>query len=102
MPCGLVHIARSELDAWMADPKRIVQTTVFDSSDGVMSRDLVGGYFPRVTKSSDGKLWFLPVDGVSVIDPRRLPFNKLPTPVHVGQIVADGKTYNPTNGLRLP
>ena len=30
MPCGLVRIARSELDAWVADPKRTIQSTVFD------------------------------------------------------------------------
>ena len=38
MPCGLVRIARSELDGWVSDSKRSVQTTVFDSSDGVRSR----------------------------------------------------------------
>ena len=37
MACGLVRIARSELDAWAADPKRTIQATVFDSSDGVRS-----------------------------------------------------------------
>ena len=36
MRCGLVRIARSELDAWVSDSKRSIQTTVFDSSDGVM------------------------------------------------------------------
>ena len=102
MPCGLVRIARSELDGWMANPNRTVQATVFDSSDGVISRDLAAGYFPKVTKSSDGKLWFLPGDGVSVIDPRHLPVNKLPPPVHIEQVVADGKKYDATNGLRLP
>src|SRR4029077_9885548 len=37
MACGLVRIARSELDGWMSDPRRIVQTTVFDVSYGVRS-----------------------------------------------------------------
>ena len=37
MACGLVRIARPELDAWVTDPKRTIQTTVFDSSDGVRS-----------------------------------------------------------------
>ena len=37
MACGLVRIARPELDAWAADPKRTIQVTVFDSSDGVRS-----------------------------------------------------------------
>ena len=37
LACGLVRIARSELDAWVSDPKRTIQATVFDSSDGVRS-----------------------------------------------------------------
>ena len=99
MACGLVRIARPELDAWAAavdkdkNSKWTIQAIVFDSSDGVRGRSDAGGYSPLVTKSSDGKLWFLPGDGVSVVDPRRLPYNKLPPPVHVEQVTADRKTY---------
>jgi signal transduction histidine kinase/ligand-binding sensor domain-containing protein len=91
--CGLVRIAGTEMDAWVTDPKRTIQNTVFDSSDGVRSRALTTGYTPLVAKSVNGKLWFLPLDGVSVIDPRHLPFNKLPPPVHIEQVTADRKTY---------
>jgi signal transduction histidine kinase len=102
MPCGLMRIARSELDAWVTDSKRKIQTTIFDSSDGVRSRGLYGGYGPHVTKSPDGKIWFLPGDGVSIIDPQRLPINKLPPPVHIEQVTADHKTYHTSRELRLP
>src|SRR5271157_2208128 len=102
MACGLVRIARSELDAWVSDSKRSVRTTVFDSSDGVRSRALAGGHSRLVTKSPDGKIWFSPPDGVSFIDPRHLPFNPLPPPVYVQQITADGKKYDASQGLRLP
>jgi hypothetical protein len=44
----------------------------------------------------------LAFDGVSVIDPRHLPFNKLPPPVHIEQITADRKTYETSSNLRLP
>jgi hypothetical protein len=37
-----------------------------------------------------------------VIDPRHLPFNKLPPPVHIEQITADGKTQDLTHGVQLP
>ena len=57
------------------------------------SRALTTGYTPLVAKTANGKLWFLPLDGVSVIDPRHLPFNKLPPPVHIEQVTADRKTY---------
>jgi signal transduction histidine kinase/ligand-binding sensor domain-containing protein len=100
--CGLVRIARSELDAWVADPNRTIQATVFDSSDGVRSLAGPGHYHPQVAKTPDGKLWFLPWDGVSVIDPHRIPFNKLPPPVHVEQVIADDKAYDISSGLHLP
>jgi signal transduction histidine kinase/ligand-binding sensor domain-containing protein len=100
--CGLVRIARPELDAWVTDSKRTIQATVFDSSDGVRSHSYRGGYSPRVAKTADGKIWFLPFDGVSVIDPRHLPFNKLPPPVHIEQIIADRTTHDAASNLRLP
>jgi signal transduction histidine kinase/ligand-binding sensor domain-containing protein len=103
MPCGLVRVAAPELDTWTAamdkhkDTTRAIQLTVFDSSDGVRTLSLPGGlpggYTPRVTKSSDGKIWFPPSDGVIVIDPNHLAINKLPPPVYIEQITADRKTY---------
>ncbi|HME10758.1 MAG TPA: two-component regulator propeller domain-containing protein, partial [Bryobacteraceae bacterium] len=72
MACGLVRISRPELDAWAADSKRTVQVTVYDSLDGVRSHSRDAGFSPTVAKSTDGRLWFLPWDGVSVVDPRHL------------------------------
>ena len=46
-----------------------------------------------MVKTQDGRLWLLPGDCLSVIDPRHIPLNKLPPPVHVEQIIADHKTY---------
>ena len=92
--CGLVRIPRADLDAWGTDPGRRVQTTVFDASDGIRSH--AGDYYPspRVAKTADGRLWFLPLDGVSIADPRRLPLiNNLPPPVRIERIIANHKIY---------
>lgn len=108
LACGLVRIAGPELQAWatVADknPNQKVQVTVFDSSDGVRSHATTTGYSPSVAKSADGKIWFLPWDGVSVLDPRRLAFNRLPPLVQIEQVVADRKLYRPSSDsvLLLP
>jgi signal transduction histidine kinase/ligand-binding sensor domain-containing protein len=106
LPCGLVRIARSELDAWASHPERTIQTTVFDSSDGVKSHRVHSGYDAMVnaivTKAADGRLWFVPFGGVSVIDPHSLHENKLPPPVHIEQVVPNDKPSNAANGMRLP
>ena len=44
--------------------------------------------------------------GVNLVDPNHLPFNKLPPPVHIEQLIADRKTYDAISDgsgpLRLP
>ncbi|MGO9939587.1 MAG: two-component regulator propeller domain-containing protein [Terracidiphilus sp.] len=100
--CGLVRIARSEMDAWVADPRKTVHTTIFDESDGVRINSIGGGYKPLAAKTHDGRIWFITFEGVSVIDPQNLHENKLPPPVHIEQIVADDKPYVATPNMRLP
>jgi signal transduction histidine kinase len=100
--CGLVRVARSELDAWVSHPTQTIRATVLDTSDGITSHRFTGGFSANVAKSADGKLWFLPVGGVSVLDPHHLAFNKIPPPVHIEQVTADGRNYDVSNGLRLP
>ena len=107
--CGLVRIARTELDAWIAEPKRRIETSAWDAGDGVRLRSVAATrYTPRVAKSTDGKLWFVTNDGVQVLDPHHLPVNKLAPPVRIEQIVADHKIYwqnlpgTAASSLRLP
>jgi len=104
--CGLLRIARADMDAWIADPKRTIRPTTFDAADGVRLVPMLKGYRPAVTKSSDGKIWFLNGDAaVSSIDPSRVSrigINSLPPPVHIERITANGKTYDARPGLRLP
>jgi signal transduction histidine kinase/ligand-binding sensor domain-containing protein len=100
--CGLVRIARSELEAWIADPKRKIQPTVFDSADGVPLVGMLGPDRPHVTKSTDGRIWFENGNKVMLIDPSNIGLNTIPPPVHIEQITADGKTYDARPGLRLP
>ncbi|MBV8866825.1 MAG: hypothetical protein JO210_15630, partial [Acidobacteriaceae bacterium] len=107
--CGLVRINENELKAWIADSTHRVETTVWDAADGVRLISTSPGYFnPPVAKSKDGKLWFLVGDGIQVIDPNHLPFNKVPPPVHIERVVADHKTYwqdwarSATSNVHLP
>jgi signal transduction histidine kinase/ligand-binding sensor domain-containing protein len=105
--CGLVRVTRTELNEWAAavDKQRgkipSIKVTTFDSSDGVRSASPTH-YHPQVAKTTDGKIWFLPWDGVSVIDPHHLPFNKIPPPVYIEKITADDKAVEISNSMHLP
>jgi len=99
--CGLVRLPRTELDAWKADPKSAVHPVLFESSDGIVgAAKPMFGSGPRVTKAGDGRLWFLSaLSTLSVIDPRHIPINKIPPPVHIEHVIAD---HNLASDLRLP
>src|SRR6185295_6202895 len=113
--CGLVRIARPEVERWAAgvdggshdaEKKSTVEVAVFDSVDGVRTHPTPSGFHPLAARSRDGRLWFLPFDGVSVVDPRHLPFNRLPPPVHIEKMIADRRAFDASSAssrpLRLP
>jgi signal transduction histidine kinase/ligand-binding sensor domain-containing protein len=106
--CGLVQIPRDELSAWAAtidngqDLTRQIQHTVFDTADGVVSKAYLSGFYPSVAKTADGKLWFASEEGIAVIDPHRLAFNKILPPVYIEGLVADHKPYDASSHVRLP
>jgi signal transduction histidine kinase len=103
MTCGLVRMVRTELHAWATDSQRKVKTTVFDNSDGVPNAPIAFHGGSQVTRSLEGKIWFQGFSGgASVIDPQHLPNNKITPPVHIEEISANDKTYDASNGLRLP
>jgi signal transduction histidine kinase/ligand-binding sensor domain-containing protein len=94
MPCGLMRIPRSEMDAWAADSHHKVKATLFDRFEGFRSLAPATGYSPRVSKGRDGKLWFGGPNGLSFMDPRHIPINKLPPPVHIEKITANGTPHD--------
>ena len=114
MPCGLVRIARTEIDAWTAAAdtgsdhavSHRLHATVFDHADGVRMFVSPSYYTAPAAVSADGKLWFMSQEGLSVIDPSRVSVNTLPPPVHIEQVVADGETHDANSALntslRLP
>ena len=100
--CGLLRVARTDLDAWTTDAKRMIQVTTFDADDGVRLVPILKGFRPAVTKTSDGKIWFVNGNTVSFLDPSHSDINTVPPPVHIEQIAVNGKPYDVSNGMRLP
>jgi signal transduction histidine kinase/ligand-binding sensor domain-containing protein len=107
--CGLVRIPRLELNAWIAHPDRLVSATVLGPQEGVGLRNTSASAFgPHAVIAVDGTIWFLSGNGVQVLDPRHIVSNRLPPPVRIEQVIADGKLYwsnlsgNPPDRLRLP
>jgi signal transduction histidine kinase/ligand-binding sensor domain-containing protein len=114
-PCGLVQIAKQELDAWAVaaggQVKKTVKLRVLDGWQGVGQPANVSAvgqleavqlFTPKAARTADGRIWFVTGDGFVAVDPARVPVNSVAPPVHVERIVSDGKVYEPSAGLELP
>ncbi|HEX8756206.1 MAG TPA: two-component regulator propeller domain-containing protein [Steroidobacteraceae bacterium] len=107
--CGLVHLTWPELSAWIANPNARIEATVLGPQDGVRRRNTAASaYGPHAAIAADGRIWFLSGGGVQVLDPDHLVSNRLAPPVHVVQVIADGRIYwqnlraSAPRELRLP
>jgi signal transduction histidine kinase len=99
MSCGLVRVAKDQVDQWITGARQSITPAVFDGADGVkLQGDFPQGYEPLVAKVPDGRLWFISVTGLSIVDPRRVGFNTLPPPVHIEAIAADHKPLDVAPG----
>jgi signal transduction histidine kinase/ligand-binding sensor domain-containing protein len=106
--CGLLRIPHSQVDAWISDPARRIEPTLWDATDGALPWGSPSSFGPTFAKAVDGKLWLVTREDIEVVDPAHPALNKLPPPVHVKQIVADQKIYwqslpgAPASSLHLP
>jgi signal transduction histidine kinase/ligand-binding sensor domain-containing protein len=102
MRCGLVRIARTDVEAWAANPQRKVVATTYDFFDGARLFAFNRLERPQVSKSTDGCIWLIFPGTLAVLDPVHLPTNSIAPSVHVEQITADGTAFQARPGLRLP
>jgi signal transduction histidine kinase/ligand-binding sensor domain-containing protein len=98
--CGLITIAKSELDSWWQHPDSVVKSELLDASDGVQPG--LTPLKPQATRSPDGRLWFVNGQILQVLDPDHLQENVKPPPVQIEEVVADRISYLPSKDLRLP
>ena len=99
--CGVLCVDASDLAKWRHDPHTKVSVMVLDARDGAHP-GRQNSTQPSAVRSADGRLWFINGLMVQSLDPDHLYPNRLPPPVHVEEITADGKNYPPQNQTRLP
>jgi signal transduction histidine kinase/ligand-binding sensor domain-containing protein len=97
--CGLVEIAATALQVWWEHPDAQIPLRIFDVFDGVQPE---GAPFRSAARSPDGRLWFVNLSLLQMIDPAHLDGNVIMPPVYIEQIIADRRSYLIKEGLRLP
>ena len=88
---GIHRVSRTELEEVAAGTRQSAFVYVFAKGDGLRTTECAYGMQPTVVKDRNGRLWFATINGLSVIDPGRLPINSRPPPVRITEIRIDGR-----------
>jgi signal transduction histidine kinase/ligand-binding sensor domain-containing protein len=100
--CGYMRISAADLARWTASPEAQVTVTTLGALDGADPGWNEDRIQPNAAMSPDGRLWFVGLRSLQMIDPGRSYKNPTPPPVYVEGLVADGKSYSPTSPITLP
>jgi signal transduction histidine kinase/ligand-binding sensor domain-containing protein len=100
--CGFLQIPTADVASWSVRPDGQVTAAVLGPLDGADPGFFTKRVQPNSARSPDGRLWFIGSSTVQMIDPAHLYKNTIPPPVHVEDLIADGKTYSTASPISLP
>lgn len=87
---GILRASREDLLVRAADGESPIHWLRMDRSDGLPTRECVGGYNPAGWRFKDGSIWFPTMLGVVRLDPSRTKVNRTPPPVYLRGVQIDG------------
>jgi signal transduction histidine kinase len=102
---GLFRVSTNEFNHALASPDTQVTGDLFEISDGLREfghGTALGDFKSSPAKAADGRLWFPAIPGIVVVDPRNLPRNPLPPPVHIKRVIFAGQTNQTFDHLEFP
>jgi signal transduction histidine kinase/ligand-binding sensor domain-containing protein len=100
--CGYLRIPAGDLANWVARPDAQVTVTTLSALDGADPGWNGDRIQPSAARSPDGRLWFVGLSSLQMIDPGRSYKNPMPPPVHVEGLIADEKSYSSASPITLP
>jgi len=100
--CGYLRIPAADLANWKARSDAQVTVATLGALDGADPGWNGDRIQPSAARSPDGRLWFVGLSSLQMIDPGVSYKNPTPPPVHVEGLLADGKSYSPASPITLP
>jgi signal transduction histidine kinase/ligand-binding sensor domain-containing protein len=88
---GIFQVRQGEIEAVAEGRAEQVHSILFGRDDGLMSLQAFYGFAPGSAKSRDGRLWFPMRTGLAVVNPLRVPDNRIPPPVLIERVTVDAQ-----------
>jgi signal transduction histidine kinase/ligand-binding sensor domain-containing protein len=91
---GIIRVERGEL----LQSKHPPHWLVLDHTDGLPSRECIGGFQPAIWRADDGRLWFPTGGGVVSVRPELVERSEIPPPVYLRSVRANGVIHPAETG----
>ncbi|MGB8030361.1 MAG: two-component regulator propeller domain-containing protein [Terracidiphilus sp.] len=98
---GVFRVAKSELNDLANGRISSIHGVVYDTMDGLRSRETMQGGTGTASKGSDGRLWFSTMNGLSVVDPARALGDDQPLRVQIEEVSIGGKAADAAQIVRV-
>lgn len=99
---GVFQVNRKELNALVAGRVDRINPTLFDTADGMRSRECNGGIQPSAWRSADGRMWFPTIEGVAAIHPTRVKQKGLTPSVLLKNVSVDRHPIDFSGFVSMP
>jgi signal transduction histidine kinase len=98
---GIFRVSRKELDEYADHTRSTITSVAYGKGDGMLNIECNGGRWPAGIRTRDGKLWFPTQQGVAVVDPEAVPFNRQPPPVIIESVLLDRSPVTPEGEIKI-
>jgi signal transduction histidine kinase len=90
---GIFYVTKDSLKDFDEGKIQSLPCIAYGLYDGLPTLECSGNYQPSGWRGHDGRLWFATVKGLVSVRPAEVPVNRLPPPVVIEEIFADGKSF---------
>jgi signal transduction histidine kinase len=98
---GIYRIKKQDLNDFAAGRVSLITSSHFGKADGLLSVECSSQGQPTGFTARDGKLWFPTAQGLAVVDPKAVTFNRLPPPVVIEDLTVDGHAADFRTGVTV-
>ena len=98
---GIFRVAKSELNDFANGKKSAIHGEMYDTKDGLRSRETMQGGTGTASKGPDGRLWFSTMRGLSVVDPAHAMGDSETLRAQIAEVSINGNAVDPVQSISI-
>jgi signal transduction histidine kinase/ligand-binding sensor domain-containing protein len=97
---GILQCRKSDVMQFLQGKSQGAKSKIFNDFDGMKNKECTGA--TRSTLASTGEVWVPTIEGICIVNPKRLQINAIVPPVYITEVVTDRDTIpHPGNEIVL-